>query len=89
MARSKKESLAEHLQEMAAVDIRTVDPSELKDIADVKIQKDLPREERLKDYIQQIVNPYCFLSHGMIVKIGFAGSRSLEECLGNCIAMES
>ena len=89
MAHSKKESLAERLQEMAAVDIRTVDPTELKDITDVKIRKELPREERLKDYIQQIGNPYCYRSHGVTVKISFAGDRTLEECLGSCISMES
>lgn len=77
------------LREMASVDVRTVNPDDLADIADVHINKELPVKERLADYIRQIGNPYCYKSHGVIVKISFAGTRKLEECIGACVAMES
>jgi len=32
----------------------------LVDIRDVVIDRDLPKEERIKSYLQQIKNPYCF-----------------------------
>ena len=77
------------LRKMAAVDIRTVDPDELVDIENVKINQELPVKERVTDYIRQIRNPYCYISHGVVVKISFAGTKKLEECLGACVSMEA
>lgn len=81
--------LQEELRELASVDIRTIDPEELVDIENVKIDPELPARERVQDYIRQIKNPYCYRSHGVIVKIGFAGTRKMEECLGDCVSMEA
>ena len=78
----------EELQEMAAVDIRTVDKNTLVDLDDVEIHTELPLEERIADYIHQVRNPYCHISNGMIVKISFAGKDTLEECLSRCISAE-
>lgn len=80
--------LSERLKEMAEVDIRAVHPEDLVDIGSVEIRKELPVPERVNDFIEQIQNPYCYLSHGIIVKISFAGERRLEECLQDCISME-
>lgn len=77
----------EELQEMAAVDIRTVDRSTLVDLDDVEIREELSQAERIADYIKQIKNPYCYKSHGVVVKISFAGKCSLEESLSRCISM--
>ena len=57
----------EELQEMAAVDIHTVDKNTLVDLDDVEIHTELPLEERIADYIHQVKNPYCHISNGMIV----------------------
>ena len=48
------------VDEMKNVDIRTVDREELVDIRDVSIDRTLPKEERVRSFIQQIKNPYCF-----------------------------
>lgn len=72
---------AEDLRKMAQTDIRTVNKEELVDINDVKINTDLPYEERVLDYLRQIKNPYCYLDHGMIIKISFSGERCFGECL--------
>ena len=58
-----------------------VNRDELVDIADVKINTDLPVEERIKDYIKQIKNPYCYLCNGVVVRISFAGKSKLSDCL--------
>lgn len=81
--------LFEELKEHSQVDIRSVDPKGLVDIKDVTIREDLPIPERVRDYIRQIKNPYCYLSHGTVVKIRFAGSRTLEECINSCVSMEA
>jgi hypothetical protein len=72
---------AEELKRMSEVDIRTVDRNELVDIETVEIRTDLPKEERIMDYIRQIKNPYCYLSHGVVVKISFSGKKKLEDCI--------
>ena len=41
------------LEEMKAVDIRTVRREDLVDIRDVHIDRTLPKEERIKDFIKQ------------------------------------
>ncbi len=34
-------------------------PDTLVDINDISVNKDLPKPERIKEYIRQIKNPYC------------------------------
>ena len=85
MEEKMQSSLFEQLQEMAQVDIRTVDPKELVDIESVTIRTDLPDKERVADFIQQIKNPYCYLYKGMVVKVSFSGKRRLEDCLKDCL----
>ena len=36
------------------------DHNELVDIRDVSVNKDLPKEERIADFVKQIKNPYRF-----------------------------
>ena len=78
----------EELKRLSEVDIRTVDKKALVDINDVHMRMELPKEERVDDYIQQIKNPYCYLSNGVIVKLSFAGKDTLEQCLSRCISHE-
>ena len=81
----KERSLSEQLKEMARIDIRTADPSELVEIENVKISPELSQKDRVLDYIRQIRNPYCYLYHGIVVKVSFAGKRQMEDCLKDCL----
>ncbi len=56
---------------MKNVDIRTVKREELADIGEVKINKEKNREGQIRDYLEQIKNPYCYKYGEYIVKIGF------------------
>ena len=69
--------------------LSNIDMSELVDISTVKINTDLPVKERIKDYIRQIKNPYCYLDHGVLIKISFAGTKSLDECLKAAFIMDT
>lgn len=60
------------LEDMKNVDIRTVSRDDLIDIRDVKIDQELPKEERIKQFIKQIKNPYCFKVGNVVVKTEFA-----------------
>ena len=63
------------------IDITAVSKKDLVDISDIVINKELPPEERVRDYIKQIKNPYCYIDNGIVVKISFTGEKSLEDCL--------
>ncbi|WP_243128215.1 DUF6870 family protein [Clostridium niameyense] len=69
---------------MKNVDIRTVDPSTLVDIKTVNVNTNLPIEERKKDFIKQVKNPYCFKCGDIVVKVSFSNTTAtLEERLEN------
>lgn len=59
------------IEEMKNVDVRTVQREELTDIREVEISKTKKREGQVKDYLEQIKNPYCYRYGEYIVKIGF------------------
>lgn len=70
------------LENMKSVDIRTIDPDSLVNIEDAKINTDLPKQERILDYIKQIKNPYCFKCGKVIVKVSFSNTEvTLEDRL--------
>ena len=70
----------EEMEAMKNVDIRTVDIDTLRDIRDVTVNTDLPKEERILDFIRQIGNPYCYRHGKYVVKISFADTDvTLEQ----------
>ena len=77
------------LKKLREVDIKTVKKEDLVDISTVKVDTSLPIRERIADYIKQIKNPYCYLDHGVIVKISFSGNKDLEECLKSIVFSKS
>ena len=49
---------------------------------DVSVNKDLPREERIAEFVRQIRDPYHFKCGGFVVRASFSqGGATLEECL--------
>lgn len=70
------------LEAMRAVDIRTVDPSTLKDISTVEIKPELPFIQKAVDYLNQIGNAYCFRCGGVTVKIKHSKTENtLNDCM--------
>jgi len=70
----------EEIEAMKDVDVRTVDINTLRDIRDVKVNTDLPKEERVLDFIRQIGNPYCYRHGKYVVKISFTDTDvTLEQ----------
>ncbi|AMJ41730.1 MAG TPA: hypothetical protein DDW34_05460 [Clostridium sp.] len=60
------------LKDLKKVDPLAVNLDDLIDINDVEIQMQLPREERIADFIRQIKNPYLFKCGNVVVKIEFS-----------------
>ena len=69
---------------MKSVDPKTVDRNALIQRSSVRLDPASSREERLRDFIQQIKNPYCYLDGKTVVKITFANTATtIEDCLEN------
>jgi len=60
----------------------------LVDIKDISVDKNLPKDERIAEYIRQIKNPYCFKCGKFTVRAKFAeNGPSLEDCLQRLVAV--
>lgn len=71
-------------QTLKNVDIRTVDPSTLVDINDISVNKRLPQGERLKNFVRQIGNPYCYKCGEAVIKVSFSNTTAtLEDRIEN------
>jgi len=71
---------------MKDVDVTKVEPGDLVDIRDVKVNTHLKQEKKMEDFIRQIKNPYCYKYGKYIVKIGFEDtSVTLTERLKEMI----
>ena len=63
------------------------DLSELVDIRDVVIDKKLTLEERVKSYVEQIKDPYCFKVGDVVVRVSYADKdKSLTDSFTSMIA---
>ena len=70
----------EQIEAIPNVDVLTVDPATLRDIRDVVVNPNLPKKERILDFIRQIGNPYCYRHGKFVVKVTFADTDvTLED----------
>lgn len=61
--------------------------SELVDIRDVVIDKKLTLEDRVKSYVAQIKDPYCFKVGDVVVRVSYAGKdKTLTDSFTSMIA---
>lgn len=56
----------------AKIDMRTIDRTKLRSLDQIKIDTSLPCEQRIKEYVEQIGNPYCYLDGDVVVSLGFS-----------------
>lgn len=62
----------EQVHQMKDRDIRTIEQHELQELPQDAVEHGLPQEERLKNLLDKVGNPYCYLDNGIIVKLNFA-----------------
>jgi hypothetical protein len=68
----------------------SVNIEDLADIQDVVIDTSLPREERIRSYLEQIKNPHCYRCGDTIVRVSFDNSGSpLEELIRDYLVAKS
>ncbi len=63
-----------------------IQADELVDIRTVTVNNELPKEERIADFIRQIKNPYLFKCGKYTVKAVFSkNGQTLEDCVKSLI----
>ena len=73
---------AEDLESMKKVDLQSVDRNSLVDLQEISIDQSLPIEQRVKDFVAKVKNPYCFKVGDVVVKVAFnPEGLSFEEQL--------
>ena len=65
--------------QMRNVDVRTVEKEGLADIRKIHIDTQMPREQRLAEFIRQIRNPYCYKCGKVVVKVSFTDTDATLE----------
>ena len=64
-----------------------INPAALVDIRDVSVDKTLPKQTRIVEYLRQIKDPYHFKCGKFIVTVRYAeGGPTLEDCLKRLMA---
>ena len=61
----------EKLNEMASVDVRTVDINSLTDLRDIVIDTKLPVEKKLASFVKQTKNVYVHRIEDFVIKVKF------------------
>ena len=65
----------------------TADMSGLVDIRDVKVDRSLPVEDRIRSYVEQVKDPYCFRVGDVKVRVSFASNgRTLNDSFADMLA---
>ena len=71
-----------HEANLKDLDIRTIQPDSLEHIENVRINTDLPVEERMKEFVRQIKNPYFFRCGKLIVQVEYSDTdKTINDCL--------
>ena len=68
-----------NLAKLKKYDIRTVDRASLVDISEVAVPDDASQDERMKKFIAQVKNPYCFKVGKWVVGVDFINTESTLE----------
>ena len=59
----------ERLEQLRAVDVRSIDKNDLIDLNQVTIDETKPVPERVAEFMRQIQTPYCFRIGDVVIKV--------------------
>ena len=58
------------------------------DIRNVKLDRSLGQVERVRSYLQQIKNPYCFKVGDIVVNVAYTeGGATLNDCFADMLSL--
>ena len=74
--------LKEKLDRCKKIKLEDIDPNDVDEMTDIKIDKRKSSNERILDFLNKTKNPYIFKVNGTLVRIGFSETnRTADDCL--------
>lgn len=74
--------LKEKLDRCKKIKLEDVNPEDVDEITELKIDKRKSSNERILDFLNTTKNPYIFKVNGTLVRIGFSETdRTADDCL--------
>jgi len=74
--------LKEKLDRCKKIKLEDIDPNDVDEITDLKIDKRKSSNERILDFLNKTKNPYVFKVNGTLVRIGFSETnKTADDCL--------
>lgn len=70
------------LQQMKKMDIREADRNQLKDISEIQFDKKLEPDKRIRNYLEQVHNPFFVKAGEYVLQFKYADSgRDMNDCM--------
>ena len=80
------EALSEKLKRCREIPLDEVNPDDVDEITDIKIDKRKSSNERILDVLNKVKNPYIFKVKGKLVRIRFSDTdKTADDCLTNVL----
>ena len=80
------EALSEKLKRCREIPLYEVNPYDVDEITDIKIDKRKSSNERILDFLNKVKNPYIFKVKGKLVRIRFSDTdKTADDCLTNVL----
>lgn len=80
------DKLKEKIEKYKDMNLNEINPGDIPDISELKIDRRKPKEERILDLLTKVENPYVFKVNGHLVQIGFTNNgKTAEDCLINVL----
>ena len=80
------ETLSEKLKRCREIPLDEVNPDDVDEITDIKIDKRKSSNERILDFLNKVKNPYIFKVKGKLVRIRFSDTdKTADDCLTNVL----
>lgn len=79
-------ALEQKLEKCRHIRLEDVNPDDVDEISDIKIDKRKSSNERIIDFLRKVKNPYIFKVNGKLVKMSFSNTeKTADDCLTNVL----
>ena len=80
------DKIIEKIEKYKDMDLNDINPDDIPDINEIRIDRRKPKVERMLDFLSQVENPKVFKVNGHLVQIGFTNNgKTAEDCLTNVL----
>ena len=87
--RASTDAMNAEIKNLKDFNIQTLQSDGLVDIEKINVDKNLPVEERIREFVRQIKNPYFFRCGKLIVQVEYSDTgKSINDCLKEFIDSE-